>query len=572
MQQQSFDLLKRALTTAPVLTFPDYTLPFTMCTDASALGIGAVLMQQSDGKHQQVIAYASRVLTPAESKYSVTHLESLAVVWALKHFREIIFGYPITIYTDHAAVTHLFQGKNLTGRLARWYLTIQEFSPTIKYLPGKANAAADALSRNIPVSAIVQVDNFSAEELSAAQRRDSLWKSVVYALESGDESMLPTLPVPFSQFLLDNGLLCRTVTLGDDAVKQLVIPPTEVETALKLVHDMPQAGHPGRDRTLAAARRRYYWPTMRVDIEKYVAQCPSCAQVKGSTRTAPILEYPLPDAPFHTVGIDLLQLPRSHQGSAYVLVCVDHFSRFVVLIPLPNKAPQTVAHGLVSQFICPYTTPHILLSDNGSEFNNKILHRICQEFHIKQTFIVAHHPASNGLVERTNKKILDVLRHFAGDYHDSWEDWLPHVAACINSSLCSSTGKAPFFAIYGYDKRLPYDVLFESPKPLYSEDYNQVLVHTFQSVHQSVRERLQASRAEMIQKQHLLATPVSLSVGDKVMKRSPDRKCKLSPKFTGPFLVTEKLHGNKFKVLHEQSNTTEVVHADRLKKFDASST
>ncbi len=435
-------------------------------------------MQQSEGRHQQVIAYASRVLSPAESKYSVTHREALAVVWALKHFREVIYGYPITIYTGHTAVTHLFQGKSLTGRLARWYLTIQEFNPTIKYLPDRANPAADVLSRNVPVSAIVQVHNFSAQDLSIAQRPDSLWKAVVYALESGDESALPALPVPFSQFLLENGLFCRIVTMGEDTVKQLVIPPTEVMTALKLVHDMPQAGHPGRDRTLSAARRKYYWPTMRVDVEKYVAQC-SCAQAKGTTKTAPILEYPLPDAPFHTVGIDLLQLPRSHQSSAYVLV--DHFSSFVVLVPLPNKAAQTVAHALVSHLICPFTTPHILLSDNGSEFSNQLLKDICQQFNIKQTFSAAHHPASNGLVERTNKKILDVLRHFAGDFHDSWEDWLPHVAASINSSLCSSTGKSPFFfVIFGVDKRLPYDVLFESPKPVYTDDYNKVLLHTFQ--------------------------------------------------------------------------------------------
>ncbi len=118
---------------------------------------------------------------------------------------------------------------------------------------------------------------------------------------------------------------------------------------------------------------------------------------------------------------------------------------------------------------------------------------------------------------------------------------------------------------------LPHDVLFESPKPVYTDDYNNVLLHTFQSIHQSVRKNLAASRAEMIQKQHLLATPVTLTVGDQVMKRSSDRQCKLSPKFSSPFLITEKLHGHKFRILHVQSNTTEVAHAERLKKFDASS-
>ncbi len=124
-QQHSLTTLKDVLSQAPVLAFPDYKLPlpFTMCTDASLLGIGAVLMQIEEGKRPHAIAYAIRV--PAESKYSVTHLEALAVVWALQHFREVIFGYPVTVYTDHTVVTKFFHGKNLTGRLARWYLNIQ---------------------------------------------------------------------------------------------------------------------------------------------------------------------------------------------------------------------------------------------------------------------------------------------------------------------------------------------------------------------------------------------------------------------------------------------------------------
>ncbi len=79
-----------------------------MCMDASALGIGTVLMQTEVGKRPHAIAYASRMLTSAESKDSVTHLEALAAVWALQHFRDIIFGYPVTVYTDHTAVTQRF--------------------------------------------------------------------------------------------------------------------------------------------------------------------------------------------------------------------------------------------------------------------------------------------------------------------------------------------------------------------------------------------------------------------------------------------------------------------------------
>ena len=570
-RQQSFDRLKEVLTSAPVLTFPDYKLPFIICTDASSLGIGAVLMQQT-GPHPNVIAYASRVLNDAERKYSVTHLEGLGLIWSLKHFREIILGYPITVYTDHSALTGLFHGKNLSGRLARWYLTLQEFNPEIKYLPGRANRAADALSRNIPISAVENVETFNFDELSAAQRCDPLWSKVVYALESGDNSTLPNLQVPLSQFSLENGLLCRNIVLDESSVQQLVIPSPYVDSVLRLVHYLPISGHPGRDRTLAAARKRYYWPTMRTDIISHVARCLSCAATKGSTHTAPILPYPIPSAPFDTVSIDLLQLPRSHQGCSYLLVSVDHFSRFVVLSPLPNKTAEVVAHALVSDVICPYSTPKVLLSDNGTEFKNQVLASICASFNIKHTFITALHPASNGLVERANRKILEVLRHVVGPLQSSWQDWLPLVAACINNSVTASTGKSPHYVVFGSDKRLPFDLLSRST-PLYSvDDYAAVQQHVFQLIHKSVREKLLASRSEMIQRQHDKATPVSFTVGDSVMKSAPARQSKLSPKFSGPYVISEQLHGNKFRIIDSVLNTSEIVHSDRLKKVDGTNT
>ncbi len=321
------------------------------------------------------------------------------------------------------------------------------------------------------------------------------------------------------------------------------------------------------------ARAKYYWPTVRLDIEKHIAQCFSCAETKGTTITAPILEYPLPAGPFDVVSIDLLQLPRSTLGFVYILVCVDHFSRFTALAPLSKKSATTVAHTIVSHLICPCTTPRVLLSDNGTEFKNQVLRGICTQFHIQETFITSYHPASNGLVERTNNEILEILRHLAGHLRETWEDWLSHVAASINGSVNSSTGKTPNYIFYGFEKRLPYDVFVPSPVPLYfPDDYSKFQLHFFQTIHNSVREKLKASREEMLRKQHSQATPVNLDVGDSVMKRAPDRSCKLTPKFSGPFLLTAKLHGNKFKILDPNTNVSEVVHVDRLKKVSASFT
>ena len=161
------------------------------------------------------------------------------------------------------------------------------------------------------------------------------------------------------------------------------------------------------------------------------------------------------------------------------------------------------------------------------------------------------------------------MRHVAGKFQDSWQDWLPHVAACINGPVNASTGKTPHYVVFGSEKRLPYDLLVQPRRPVYSlDDYAQNQLCALHMIHDSVRCNLQESRAEMLQRQHATATPVSFQKGDVVFKSAPERQSKLSPKFSGPFVITEVMHGNKFKIHNPDTQISEVVHSDRLKRSD----
>ncbi len=164
-----------------------------------------------------------------------------------------------------------------------------------------------------------------------------------------------------------------------------------------------------------------------------------------------------------------------------------------------------------------------MLSDYGAEFRNAVVTQICSKFGILQTFTAAYHSASNGLVERANRKILEVLRPIVNDLFDNSEDWLPHVAASINSSVNDSTGKSPHYMLFGVEKRLHYDLLTSTSQPVYNiENSSQQQIHFFSKIHPSVREKLTATKAEKAMKQHKRATPVNIKQGDHVVIQCPE--------------------------------------------------
>ncbi|GFY23855.1 retrovirus-related Pol polyprotein from transposon 17.6 [Trichonephila clavipes] len=157
--QDSFDQIKRTLTEAPILQLPNFSEQFNLFTDASGVGIGAVLQQ-----NQKPIAFASRILNKAERNYTVKERECLAVIWALNKFKTYFGSLPVKVITDHAALTKLTNGKNLSSRMIRWALKLSEFNIEWEHRPGVQNVVADLLSRN-------PVDSVEGSKISCATLR-----------------------------------------------------------------------------------------------------------------------------------------------------------------------------------------------------------------------------------------------------------------------------------------------------------------------------------------------------------------------------------------------------------------
>ena len=230
--QQAFESLKQCLIAAPVLAFPNFDNPFLMETDASGIGLGAVLAQKQEDGSVRPLAYASRSLQKHERNYGVTELEALAVVWGVKHFRPYLYVHRCDVYTDHEALKSLLNTPQPSGKLARWGMAIQELDLHIHYRPGGKNQNADALSRD-PVAAwfpsatvpnadkptvqlaTVQVGEQSAkggdDSLKERQRKDPELLQVILYLEGGvlpaDDKRAREIALTHSQYEIVDSIL-----------------------------------------------------------------------------------------------------------------------------------------------------------------------------------------------------------------------------------------------------------------------------------------------------------------------------------------------------------------------------
>ncbi|XP_063627002.1 uncharacterized protein LOC134798550 [Cydia splendana] len=241
-QQEALEKIKTILTTDPILARADFSKRFTIQTDASDVDLGAILTQEHEGL-TKVVMYASRSLTPPETRYSTTEKECLAVIWGIRKMRAFIEGYHFTIITDHQALKWLNTLKNPSGRLARWALELQQYQFDIIYRSGKQNQVADQLSRN-PVYAI-NTQGWYDRKLDLVQKQ----------------------PNAVQDYRIKGGQLYKKIThsaynkhTDPETEWKLCVPEADRGQIMHQNHDMPSAGHLGMAKTTKKIMQRYYWP------------------------------------------------------------------------------------------------------------------------------------------------------------------------------------------------------------------------------------------------------------------------------------------------------------------------
>lgn len=632
----AFSTLKNSLTTDIVLAFPDFRKPFNLTTDASDKAIGGVLQQKDENGSLRPIAYFSRTLNGAERNYSAVEREALAVIYGLSTNRPLILGYRIHILSDHRPLTWLLKSTVPSSRIARWQTLLGEFDFSIDYLPGSSNMVADFLSRIRNQESdviegeldarIMSVTLTGGQDMSVAspeghdkqdkflhwslaglmehQDRDPELRELKHAFEQTtggnvherDERKVAersnvTLnaakrhfkKLPLSEVCVENGILYRDVCDEYNKQKRLVIvPPSYIPNALALAHSMLPAGHGGTKVTLARCRKFAYWPGMKADVEQYVRSCPVCCRFKKrGSPPAPLMRYPEVGQPFDRVHMDIVgPLSVSDEGYRYVLTVIDVLSRFLVATPLRTKAAKEVAAAFYKNVVCVHSIPPILVTDQGKEFVNTLLRELTQLLQIDHLRTTPYHPSANGVIERPNGTLINILRTLCEDNRGIWDQMLPVATHAYNTAYHRVLKDSPFFLLFSRDPNVPFEVLENKLQPCYDVDsYKAFTSSVAQRTYKLCQTNIDIGWQES-ERMFRKSKPKQVVVGDRVYLRHVCTKGepkKLQPLFNGPFRVLEKIspvvlrlrhvRGGKIKTVH--TNNVQVVHEDSLGFHDS---
>lgn len=439
-ERQAFNELKAILTSDPVLKIFDPTRETELHTDASKTGYGACLLQQYE-RNWHPVFFLSKRTSPAEENYSSYELEVLAIIYALKKLRVYLLGLCFKIVTDCNAFQLTMKKRDLSARVARWALQLEEFAVTVVHRAGSAMRHVDALSR---YPAVLQIQDTLLETVKSAQRQCPRCEVIRESIE---------VKGAYRDHELRRGVLYRV----HEGSYLLVVPKSMQMQIIRAAHEK---GHIGARRVEAEVRKDYSIDQLAEKCDRVVAQCVPCILSSRKAGRQEGLLNPIDkgDAPLDTYHVDHLgPLPSTAKNYKYILVVVDAFSKFSWLYPVKNTtAGATIQRLELQQEL--FGSPRRIVSDRAAAFTSNEFREYCIKEGIEHTLTTTGVPRGNGQVERMNGTIIPALTKLAIEDPLKWYQHVDKVQRFINSTVTRSTKRSPFEIMFGVQMRIPEDL------------------------------------------------------------------------------------------------------------------
>ncbi|KAJ9519493.1 hypothetical protein QJQ45_000590 [Haematococcus lacustris] len=562
-QQSTFDALKQALVSAPILIAPDPSQPYTLRCDASSIGIGAVL-SQGTGSAERVVAYHSRKLLPAERNYPTHEQELLSLVEALKVWRHYLLGASFNLLTDNWATTHIQTQPRLDcRRQARWMEVLQEYDCIIDHIPGKQNIVADALSRRsdyqlLSIGRRTQRNPAQVTEttISVDQSRLRNIRDAVATDPQYQRHLTAALKGRARQFTVQDNLLYHT----GRGTPLLYIPAGPLRTDLLCeAHDVPTAGHLGRDKTYLRLSRLVYWPRMAAAVHDYIRTCTHCQRNKsGTTKPFGLLQpLPVPQHRWEQVSMDLItQLPVTSAGHDAIVVFVDKLTKMIHTVPTTTTVSAPELAQLFFDSVFKYHgLPKVIISDRDPRFTSIFWQQLFAKTGTHLNISTANHPQTDGQTERANRTIEDMLRNYVSPHHTDWDNHLTAVEFAYNASVQASTGYSPFMLNSGQEPHTPLSLAVSSAAPARATPDTSESAPAFL---QRMATNIAAATQHLIKAQERQVKPATQAAG---------AARKFTPRQHGPFKVLEVVTpvALRLQLPVEWKSVHPVVHVSHVK-------
>ncbi|KAG7664871.1 uncharacterized protein J8A68_001597 [[Candida] subhashii] len=564
---ESFEKLKKTLTTAPVLVTPSPDAIYKVTTDASDYCTGAVIEKTNNlGKSIGVVAYFSKVMNKHERNYPPREKEFLAIIRVLERHKNMLIGHKVILNTDHESLKYILsRPKPLSGKMARWLDLLAEFDLRINYIQGSKNQA-DALTRRYQDFIQIRALHFTmlgenlGETFFDECRQD--YKTVersklIYEILA-EKKVIPNIyKQKFAKFSYKDGLLYHhgydKLGLGID---RLWVPSAQLQLrVINQYHSKEPNLHPGLVQTFMEIQQYFWWPNMYESVRRFIQHCHVCQTTKPSTQKqyGLLQSIPIPTKRWQSITMDFISGFPTVDGKNQVLIVVDRFTKRAHFIPCSkNITASECAELIVNEVIKHHGVPEEIISDRDKLFTSRFWKDLFASLQSKLKYSTPYHPQTDGQTERTNRTFIQLLRAFSDFRENLWLAKLPLLEFAYNSHYHKSIRMSPFEADYGYqptppsfDSRL-YELILPSEKtisalpPENKAYYMQYLINR-------ISDNLEQAQNEQEQNFNKHRRELLLEPGDKVLLHRNAKVFGYNFKFTkqqnlyfGPYTVIKK--------------------------------